>query len=147
MNSVYYTIVQVIMNSESDWTGDCYNIFTPIKELYKSSSALAAHSQHIINIQKHFKRQKRISFWSSVNLIIKSFEPTIWIWEIKTTQSFGFKWNCSMTKTHNELCPHISWHYIYNMESGKLTYEWIGASPLNIEELQASLWLTSSNLR
>lgn len=32
-------------------------IFTPIKEFYKSSSALGAHSQHIIiNIHKHFKR-------------------------------------------------------------------------------------------
>lgn len=43
-------------NSGSGWID---SIFTPIKELYKSSSALSAHSQHIIiNIHKHFKRWK-----------------------------------------------------------------------------------------
>lgn len=50
------------------------SIFTHIKELYKSLSALSAHSQHIIiNIHKHFQKTNRELLSDWVNLMIKSF--------------------------------------------------------------------------
>lgn len=52
--TVYFTAIKL----HEKWVRlDRHYLFTPIKELYKSSSVLDVHSQHIIiNIQKHFKR-------------------------------------------------------------------------------------------
>lgn len=55
--TVYFTTIVQVTVTVGQIGKMHLSIFTPLKELYKSSSALSAHSQHtFINIRYHFKR-------------------------------------------------------------------------------------------